>query len=119
MYRDEGLAQHHAIQTAFKQVVFQVLWVSPSITSTVITVAFPDCLDKGFLNLMGSIATYKMGTHLIDADIALKGKLIRYTDSMDSPAQGELIIHHLSPLAHNESQIQLLEDGWSKRPAFT
>lgn len=94
--------------------MFQVLWVPLNIT--LIIVAFPDCLDKGFLKL---IATHKMGTHLIDSDIALKGKLIRYTDSMDSLAEGKLIIHHLSPLAHNESQVQLLEDGWSKTPAFT
>lgn len=119
MHRDEGLAQHHAIQTAFKQVVFQELWVSLCITSTLIIVAFPDCLDKGFLNLMGNIATHKIGTHLIDSDTALKGKLIHYTDSMDSPAQGKLITHHLLLEAHNESQVQLLEDGWSKRLAFT
>lgn len=68
---------------------------------------------------MGNIATHKMGTHLIDSDIALKGKLIHYTDGMDSAAQGKLINHHLSPLAHSESQVQLLEDSWFKRPAFT
>ena len=45
--------------------MFQVLWVSLCITSTLIIVAFPDYLDKGFLKLMGNIATHKMGTHLI------------------------------------------------------
>lgn len=67
---------------------------------------------------MGNLATHKRGTHLIDSDIALKGRTIHYTDSMDSPAHGKLITHHLSLLAHSESQVQLLEGGWSKRLAF-
>lgn len=91
---------HRAIQVAFKQVVFQVLWVSLCITSTLIIVAFPDCLDKGFLKLMGNIATYKMGTCLMESDTALKVKLIHYTDNVDS-----LVTHQLSPLAHGDSQV--------------
>lgn len=47
-------------------------------------------LLKCFLKLMGNVATHKMGTHLIDPDIALKGKLIHHTDNMDPPAQGKL-----------------------------
>lgn len=70
-----------------------------------IIVAFPDCLDKGFLKLMGNISTHKRGTYLIDSDIALKGKVIHCTDSIDSPAPGKLVTHHLSPLAHSESQV--------------
>lgn len=103
-----GLAQHQAIQTAFKQVPFQVLWVSPCTASTLIIVAFPDCLDKGFLELMGSTVSLKMGTHLIDT--ALKGKLIH----LGSPAQAKLLPHDLSSPAHSERQ-----DGCSKGPVST
>lgn len=54
---------------------------------------------------MGNISTHKRGTYLIDSDIALKGKVIHCTDSIDSPAPGKLVTHHLSPLAHSESQV--------------
>lgn len=111
MCRDEGLAQHRAIETAFKQAVFQVLWVSLSITSTLIIVAFPDCSGKGFTKFMGNIAAYQKGTHLMGSDTALKGKLIHPTESRDFLAPGELVTRYLSPLAHSESQVRLLDDG--------
>ena len=65
---------------------------------------------------MGNTETHKMGTHPIDSGIALQGKLIHYTDSMESPAQGRLIICHHWAIVKPGS---VTEAGWSQRPAFT
>lgn len=47
----------------------------------------------------------------MDSDTALKGKLIRSTESRDFLAQGELVTRHLSPSAHSESQVRFT-GGW-------
>lgn len=76
-------------------------------------VAFCDCSDKPFVKLTGNTTTHIqiIEIHLIDCAMALKVKLIHYTDSVDSPIQ-EMQCNSPSFTTSPQWKSDLATGGW-------